>query len=107
MSSDLKLSVVIICWNDEKYILDCIESIHAETPSLKYEILVADNGSTDQSVPKIRARFPNVRIVDNKVNLGFGAGNNAAIRVASGEYVLILNPDTIIRDRALETLVAY
>jgi GT2 family glycosyltransferase len=103
----MKLSVVIICWNDLKVILDCIASVYAETSAVDYEIIVTDNASSDGSVAAIRERFPDVRIVENADNSGFGKGNNAGIRVTEGEYVLILNPDTIIRDRALEKLVAY
>jgi N-acetylglucosaminyl-diphospho-decaprenol L-rhamnosyltransferase len=103
----MKLSVVIICWNDIKVILDCISSIHAETSEIDYEIVVTDNASSDGSVAAIRERFPTVRVVENPENGGFGKGNNAGIRVTEGEYVLILNPDTIVRDRALEKLVTY
>jgi len=103
----MKLSVVIICWNDLKVILDCISSVFAETSAIDYEVIVTDNASSDGSVAAIRERFPNVRIVENTENGGFGKGNNAGIRVTEGEYVLILNPDTIIRDRALEKLIAY
>jgi GT2 family glycosyltransferase len=103
----MKLSIVIICWNDLKVILNCIKSIYDETKNLDFEIIVSDNGSTDQSLPRIRQEFPGVRIIENRANLGFAKGNNAGIRVATGEYVLILNPDTIIRDQALEKLVEF
>jgi GT2 family glycosyltransferase len=103
----MKLSVVIICWNDSKVILDCIGSVYEQTGGFDYEIIVADNASADGSVEAVKSRFPNVRIVQNPENGGFGKGNNAGIREALGEYVLILNPDTIIRNRAIEKLVAY
>ena len=103
----MKLSVIIICWNDLKVILDCIASVYAQTSAFEYEIIVTDNASSDGSVTAIGQRFPCVRIVENPENGGFGKGNNAAIRQARGEYVLILNPDTLIRERAVEKLVAY
>ncbi len=103
----MKLSVIIICWNDLKVILDCVSSVYAETTAIDYEIIVTDNASSDRSVAAIHEQFPGVRVVENAANGGFGKGNNTAIRVTRGEYVLILNPDTIIRDRALEKLVAY
>jgi GT2 family glycosyltransferase len=103
----MKLSVVIICWNDLKVILDCIASVYAETSAIDYEIIVTDNASSDGSVAAIGRRFPRVRIVENPENGGFAKGNNAGIRVTKGEYILILNPDTIVRDRALEKLIAY
>ena len=103
----MKLSIVIICWNDWKVIGDCLRSIFEQTTNLRFEVIVSDNGSTDGSVDSIRREFPRARIVENGANLGFAKGNNAGIRVAQGEYVLILNPDTIIRDRALEKLVGF
>src|SRR5438477_1080537 len=103
----MKLSIIIICWNDLKVILNCLASIYTETKALEYEIIVSDNGSTDGSISRIRADFPKVKVIENGANLGFAKGNNAGIRVAQGEYLLILNPDTIIRDCALEKLVMY
>ena len=103
----MKLSIVIICWNDLKVLPECLESVYAETRSVEFEVILADNGSSDGSVEYVRSRFPQVRIVENGANLGFGPGNNAGIRAALGEYILLLNPDTIIRDRALEKLLAY
>ena len=103
----MKLSVVIISWNDGDCILDCIASIYAETCNFDFEVIVTDNGSSDGSLAAIREKFPNVKLVENRRNLGYGGGNNAGFRETKGEYVLILNPDTVVRDRALEKLVAY
>jgi GT2 family glycosyltransferase len=103
----MKLSIVIICWNDLKVIQDCLRSIYAATTPFDFEVIVSDNGSTDPSLPFIKEHFPQVRIIENGANLGFAKGNNAGIRAAHGEYVLILNPDTIIRGQSLEKLVAY
>jgi N-acetylglucosaminyl-diphospho-decaprenol L-rhamnosyltransferase len=105
--NSIKLSIVVICWNDEKYILDCLRSIYGETSGIAFEVIVADNGSADASVPKVRRKFPAVRVIENGSNLGFGAGNNAGIRAATGEYVLILNPDTVIRGQTLVKLIDY
>jgi GT2 family glycosyltransferase len=103
----MKLSIVIICWNDLKVIKDCLASIYAETKDISFEIIVSDNGSSDGSIEYIQEKYPEVKVVRNGANLGFAKGNNAGIRVAQGDYVLILNPDTIIHARALEKLVAY
>ena len=103
----MKLSIVIICWNDLKVLTECIASIRDQTHRTNYEIIVTDNGSSDGSVEYLRAHFPHVRIVENGTNLGFAKANNAGIRIAKGEYVLILNPDTLIQDRALDQLVEF
>src|SRR5947209_3510434 len=97
----MKLTIVIICWNDLKVISDCLASIVHGTHSVQYEIVVSDNGSTDGSIEFIRQNYPMVRVVENGANLGFGKGNNSGIRVSTGEYVLILNPDTIVHDGSL------
>jgi GT2 family glycosyltransferase len=103
----MKLSIVIICWNDLKVIRNCLDSIFSDTHHLDYEVIVSDNGSTDGSTEFIRSHFPAVRVVENNANLGFAKGNNAGIKVAEGDYVLILNPDTIVHNYCLDRLVAF
>jgi GT2 family glycosyltransferase len=103
----VKLSVVIICWNDLRVIRDCLRSIHKGTHTTNCEVIVSDNGSVDDSIEFIRKHYPGVRIVENQQNLGFAKGNNAGIAASRGQYVLILNPDTIIHDGALDKLVEF
>jgi len=103
----MKLSIVIICWNDLRVIRDCLRSIYEGTHATNFEVVVSDNGSVDGSVEFIRMHYPEVRIVENQQNLGFARGNNAGIRSSRGEYILILNPDTIIHDGALDKLVEF
>ena len=103
----MTLSIVIICWNDWKVIKDCLRSIFEATHEIQFEVIVSDNGSTDGSLDKIRRQFPEVIIVENRANLGFAKGNNAGIRVANGDYVLILNPDTLIHDGSLDRWVTF
>src|ERR1035437_2826793 len=102
----MKLSIVLLCWNDRKVIVDCLRTIHRETRDVEFEVIVSDNGSTDDSLALIRTQFPQTRIVENKGNLGFAKGNNWGFAAATGEYVLILNPDTLILDGALQKWVA-
>ena len=103
----MKLSIVIICWNDWKVIENCLRSISESTRRTEYEVIVSDNGSTDGSVEKIRETFPTVRVIENRANLGFAKGNNVGIRETQGEYVLILNPDTIIHDGSLDRWIDF
>jgi GT2 family glycosyltransferase len=103
----MKLSIIILCWNDLKVISDCIASIHAKTHSVEFEIIVSDNGSTDGSIDHIRKNFPDVRIIENGTNLRFAKGNNVGIDVSRGEYVLILNPDTLMHEGTLDKMIAY
>jgi GT2 family glycosyltransferase len=106
-SKAMKLSIVIICWNDWKVLEDCLDSIFKGTHDCELEVIVSDNGSADGSVEKIRARFPAVLVVENRANLGFAKGNNAGLREARGEFVLILNPDTIVHDGSLDRWIAF
>jgi hypothetical protein len=103
----MRLSVVIICWNDLRVIRECLRSIHEGTRATSFEVIVSDNGSTDGSIEFIRENYPQVRVLENCANLGFAKGNNVGIRASQGEYVLILNPDTILHDGSLDKLVAF
>jgi GT2 family glycosyltransferase len=103
----MKLSIIIVCWNDLRVIAECLRSVYSETTTIDFEVIVSDNGSTDGSPAYIRQHFPAAQIIENGVNLAYAQGNNVGIRVARGEFVLLLNPDTIIHDHALEKLVSY
>jgi hypothetical protein len=103
----MKLSVVIICWNDWKVIENCLRSLFNCTIETEFEVIVTDNGSTDGSIEGVRAQFPSVRVIENGANLGFSKANNVGIRESIGEYVLILNPDTIIYPGSLDRWVEF
>src|SRR5258708_12454024 len=100
----MKLSIVIICWNDLRVIRDCLRSIYEGTRITDFEIVVSDNGSVDESVEFIRKHYPGVRIVENQQNLGFAIGNNPGIIATRGEYLPLLNPPPTLHQRALYRL---
>src|SRR3984885_6316866 len=102
----MTLSIIILCWNDLKVISDCLQSIYSATHKSEFEVIVSDNGSTDGSVDFIRKNYPQVRVIENGRNLRFAKANNVGIRASCGEYVLILNPDTIIREGTLDKTVS-
>jgi GT2 family glycosyltransferase len=103
----MKLSIIILGWNDKTVIADCLRSIYRGTSNLDFEVIVSDNGSTDGSVEMIRSEFPQATVIENGANLRFAKGNNVAIAESSGEYVLILNPDTIVLEGSLEKFLAF
>ncbi|MGA3322970.1 MAG: glycosyltransferase family 2 protein [Terriglobia bacterium] len=103
----MRLSIIILCWNDRKVIADCLESIFAHTHSTELEVIVSDNGSTDGSIEFIRASYPQVQVIENGRNLRFARANNVGIRASRGEYILILNPDTLIHEGTLDTMVKF
>ena len=103
----MKLSIVILCWNDVQVISNCLQSIYSGTHSTDFEVIVSDNGSTDGSLPFIRENYPQVRLIENGENLRFSKGNNVGIAASQGEYVLILNPDTIVHEGALDRWIEF
>jgi GT2 family glycosyltransferase len=103
----MKLSIIIICWNDLKVIADCLESLFRDNCGEECEVIVSDNGSADGSIEFIRRNYPRVCVIENGANLGFSKGNNVGVRIAQGEYVLILNPDTIVHPGALQKWIEF
>ena len=97
-------SIVVLNYNAGNLLLDCIESIY-KTLAHKFEVIVVDNVSTDNSHKKCKERFPQIRLIENNENLGYCEGNNVGIRNASGEFIVILNPDTIVEPKWLDELM--
>ncbi len=103
----MDLSVVIVNYNVRYYVEQCLCSVLAAGKGLELEVFVVDNNSTDGSVEYLSARFPDVHFIANKVNRGFSKANNQAIREASGHYVLLLNPDTIVTEHTFTDCITY
>lgn len=101
------LSIIIVDMNNGNVLRACLDSIFHETKAISLEVIVVDNGSTDGSGDLIRQEFPLVKVVRNETNLGFAAANNRGLVYAGGAFVLLLNPDTEVLDRALEKAVAF
>lgn len=101
------LSIITVNYNDKEKILDQIRSVQSGTSGILFEQIVVDNGSSDDSLALIRAQFPQVQIVENGENLGFGEANNRGVHVSSGEFVLFLNPDMRVAPGSLGTLVNW
>lgn len=101
------LIVIIVSWNCWDYLEQCIMSLEASDTAAAHDIVVVDNASTDGSVELITRRFPAVRVIENGGNAGFAAANNRALRETRGRYFLLLNPDTLVRSGALDTLVRF
>jgi len=104
---DVDVSVVIVNYNVRDFLVQAIRSIEQASSRLSSEIWVVDNNSVDDSVETVRQEFPDVHLIANTDNAGFGVANNQAIRQCRGDYVLILNPDTIVQEDTLETMVAF
>ena len=103
----MKLSVVIVNYNVKYYLEQCLCSVYKAVDNLQAEVLVVDNASTDGSEAYLTGRFPQLTYIQNKTNVGFARANNQAIRQATGEYVLLLNPDTLLPEDMLERAVRF
>ncbi|RMH52773.1 MAG: glycosyltransferase family 2 protein, partial [Bacteroidetes bacterium] len=103
----LDLSVIIVNYNVREFLEQALRSLERARGTLAMEIFVVDNNSVDGSVERVREAFPDVHLIANRENVGFGRANNQAIRQARGRYLLILNPDTIVQEDTLHTLVRF
>lgn len=104
--SPLLLSVIIVNWNDEHLLARCLQSLVGRI-AVPHEIIVVDNGSEDGSVAMVRDHFPSVHLLALEQNLGFAVANNRALAIATGAYLLLLNPDTECRIGTLDALVTF
>lgn len=96
-------SIIIVLYNSSYYLEACIDSIMAQ--NYPHEIIAIDNNSTDDSCRILREKYPNVRLIESRENVGYGAGNNEGVKHANGEYIVVLNPDTIVEGRWLQELI--
>lgn len=103
----MKLSVIIVNYNVKFYLEQCLHSVAKAAEGIEHEVFVVDNKSSDGSVEYIRSRFPDVIILENESNEGFACANNQAIQCAFGEYLMLLNPDTILSEDTLRTCLDF
>ncbi len=102
-----KLSVVIVNYNVKHFIEQCLFSVLKASESFECEVFVVDNNSVDGSVTLIKEKFPQINLIVNKTNTGFSVANNQALRIAKGEYVLLLNPDTVVQEDTFTKILAF
>jgi len=103
----MKLSVVIVNYNVEHFLEQCLYSVRRAMQGVEGEVFVVDNNSVDGSLKMLAAKFPEVKVIANKDNVGFAKANNQAIRMSRGEYVLLLNPDTVVEDDTFSKTLAF
>lgn len=103
----VELSVVIVAWNAKHYLELCLESLAKDPTRRSMEVLVVDNASADDTIEMVEARFPWVKLIISKENLGFSKGNNLAIRQCQGRYIALVNPDVIVFPGCLDALADF
>lgn len=103
----MKLSIVIVNYNVAYFLEHCLYSVRNALKGIEAEIFVVDNNSVDNSIAMLKEKFPEVILIANKDNVGFSRANNQAIRISKGEYVLILNPDTVVEEDTFAKCISF
>jgi hypothetical protein len=103
----MTLTVIIVNYNTREDLLACLLFLKDRVKRVQTEVFVVDNGSRDGSGPAVRERFPEVGLIENSVNAGFARGNNQALSLSTGNYLLLLNPDTQVKEGAIEKLISF
>jgi len=103
----VQLSIIIVNWNTRDFLAQCLDSVYDTASDLELEVIVVDNGSTDDSVDMLKVRFPWVHLIANEENVGFVKANNQAIAHCQGRYVLLLNSDTQVLPGSLVEIIQF
>lgn len=104
---NIDLSIVIVGWNTKDLLKQCLDSVYTNPPQCNFDVWVVDNASSDASVEMVKSSFPNIRLIENEKNVGFAAANNQALKICSGSFILLLNPDTIVKSGVFDRLLSY
>ena len=103
----MQLSIVIVSYNVRSYLEACLQSVRKALEGIEGEVFVVDNHSEDDTVSVLRSQYSWVRLIENQENLGFAKANNIAIRQSQGDYVLLLNPDTVVGEQTLRSALLF
>ncbi len=103
----IDISIIIVNYNVKEFVKNLLHSLHKALENYSSEIIVIDNASSDGSVENIEEKFPYVKVIANKNNAGFGKANNQGLSIAKGKYIVLLNPDTIVREDTFSKLIEF
>ncbi len=107
LAETTQLSAILVSYNTRQMTLDCLAALLPELVGIESEVILVDNASTDGSAAAVRAAYPNVDVIENKLNSGFGGGNNLAMKRARGKYLLLINTDAFVKPGAVRELMHY
>jgi GT2 family glycosyltransferase len=103
----MQISIVIVNYNVKHFLMQCLQSVQKAIAGIEAEVFVVDNASADNSVAMLKEKFPWVNLIVNTENVGFSCANNQAIKLAKGEFVLLLNPDTLVEENTFATCIDF
>ena len=103
----MDLSIIIVNYNVKEFLQNLIHSIEKASSNLTKEIIIIDNASDDGSVDFIKEKFPQIKLIANQTNLGFGKANNIGLKQATGKYILLINPDTLVAEDTFEKMIQF
>ncbi len=103
----MELSIIIVNYNVKEFLQNLLHSIEKASSNIVKEIIVVDNASDDGSVEVIKEKFPSVKLLENKINVGFGRANNQGLAIAKGKYILFINPDCIVSEDTLDKMISF
>lgn len=103
----MDVSIIIINWNTKEMLKECLNSIKKHTKNINYQVIIVDNNSSDGSIEMLNSQFKEFVIVESKENLGFGRAHNLALPYINGKYTLLLNPDTLLKENSIKTMIEF
>lgn len=103
----MDLSIIIVNYNVKEFLQNLVHSLQKAVSKITHEIIVVDNASDDGSVEFINEKFPHIKLITNQINLGFSKANNAALKIAKGKFILLINPDTIVSEDTITKMIGF
>ena len=103
----MELSIIIVNYEQSHFLGDCLESVHLTICKTKFEVILVDNSSKDKGLESVLKRFPETRLIDNARNVGFARANNQGAKIANGDFLFFINPDTIMIKGTIESMLDY
>jgi GT2 family glycosyltransferase len=101
------LSIIIVNYNVKEFLQNLLHSLNKAVSNLRHEVVVIDNASDDGSVEFIHEKFPQIKLISNQTNLGFSKANNIALKISSGKFILLINPDTLVREDTITKMIEF
>ncbi len=103
----MDLSIIIVNYNVKEFLQNLLHSIEKASSKISKVLIVIDNASDDGSVEVIKEKFPSVKLIENRINVGFGRANNQGLAIAKGKYILFINPDCIVSEDTFDNMISF